>query len=177
MCQNCDCDNARAAPGWSRLGQVGVKGDGRSGKQRIRRTGGGPGGFCSRWTSFTVAFSLLVQLLFIPYHQALAAPAFAAPDDPARIEARLRAIFGDAAALCVGADDRGAPTGPARHAHEDCPFCRFAAEAAALVIPPDPGCVPAPPDPAIATPRPGAGDPLAPLCRGRPGQARAPPPV
>ena len=112
-----------------------MKGDGRSGKQRIRRTGGGRGAFCSRWTSFTVAFSLLVQLLFIPYHQALAAPAFSAPDDPARIEAQLQAIFGDAATLCAHVDDKGSPGAPAGHSHYECPFCRFAAEAAALSPP------------------------------------------
>ncbi len=99
----------------------------------------------------------------IPYHQALSAPA-PAPSDPARIEAQLKAVFGDAAALCVQVDDKGSPTSPAGHCDDDCPLCRFAAEAAALVTPdlpalparldanclslgaaPEPGAVPSPP--------------------------------
>ncbi len=85
-------------------------------------------------TSVAVALSLLVQLILIPYHHALSAPG-PVSSDPARIETQLKAIFGDAAALCVQVDDKGVPTAPAGHCDDDCPLCRFAAEAAALVTP------------------------------------------
>ena len=84
--------------------------------------------------AFLVTLSLLLQLLFIPYHQALAAPAAGLSD--ARIAADLKATFGDAASLCVRLDDRGAPAkAPAGGCGDDCPFCRFAAEAATLLAP------------------------------------------
>ncbi|HVP99383.1 MAG TPA: hypothetical protein VMS87_09090 [Roseiarcus sp.] len=82
--------------------------------------------------SLVVTLSLLLQILFIPYHQASGALAFVG-SDAARVEALLKATFGDAAALCVQSDDGSkAPKGCCDN---DCPFCRFAAEAATLVIP------------------------------------------
>jgi hypothetical protein len=124
-----------------------------------------PGGasFRSPLTALAVALSLLVQLFAIPYHQALSAP-LADSDDTAAIAAELKATFGDAAALCVEADDKGAPHAPGGCCDDDCPFCRFAAQTAALIAPdppalhepiragcktigiaPAPGAVPAPP--------------------------------
>ncbi len=119
----------------------------------------------SRGASFTAllaALSLIIELFAVPYHQALSAPV--ASPDTAAIAAELKATFGDAAALCVQADDKGAPHSPAGCCDDQCPFCRFAAQAAALIAPdapalhepigvgcetigiaPIPGAVPAPP--------------------------------
>src|SRR5574337_1780370 len=80
-----------------------------------------------------VALSLLLQLVIAPYHQALSEPAFGG-SDAARVEAQLKATFGDAAALCVQIDD-GPSKAPGGCCDTDCPFCRFAAEAATLVVP------------------------------------------
>jgi hypothetical protein len=85
-------------------------------------------------TALVVALSLLVQLVAIPYHQALAAPLFA-ESDTARIAADLKATFGDAAALCVQVDDKGTPLAPAGDCGDQCPLCRFAAHAATLGAP------------------------------------------
>jgi hypothetical protein len=112
----------------------------RLGRRLARRQSGR----LSALTSFVVALSLFVQLMFIPYHQALAAPDPGA-SDTTQIAAQLKATFGAAATLCVQGDDDGAPAAPAGHAHEDCPFCRFAAEAATLVAP-DLPALPAPLD-------------------------------
>jgi hypothetical protein len=85
-------------------------------------------------TALIVAFSLIVQLIAVPYHQALAAPGMA-ESETAQIAAELKATFGDAAALCVEVEDKGAPFPPAGHCDDQCPLCRFAAQAAALVEP------------------------------------------
>jgi hypothetical protein len=85
-------------------------------------------------TALMVALSLIIQLFVVPYHQASAAPGFAEPET-ARIAAELRATFGDAAALCVETDSKGAPLPPAGHCDDQCPLCRFAAESAALIAP------------------------------------------
>ena len=81
--------------------------------------------------------SLIVQLFAVPYHQALFVPAVASPDTAA-IAAELEATFGDAAALCIQADDKGAPRSPGGSCDDQCPFCRFAAQAAALIAPDPP---------------------------------------
>jgi hypothetical protein len=113
--------------------------------------------------ALAVALSLIVQLFAVPYHQALSAPLVAEPD-MAAIAAELKATFGDAASLCVQADDKGTPRAPGDGCDDHCPFCRFAAQAAALIAPdapalhapiragcetigvaPLPGAVPAPP--------------------------------
>ena len=83
--------------------------------------------------SLVVTLSLLLQILFIPYHQASGALAFVG-SDAARVEALLKATFGGAAALCVQTDDDPSKA-PLGCCDDDCPFCRFAAEAAILVIP------------------------------------------
>ncbi|HME83228.1 MAG TPA: hypothetical protein VKG91_01430 [Roseiarcus sp.] len=107
------------------------------GKRRVRRRHRArPGAASSRsaLTALLVALSLLVQLIAIPYHQALAAPEFA-QSETAKIAAELKATFGDAAALCVEVDGKGAPLAPAGHCDDQCPLCRFAAQAATLVAP------------------------------------------
>jgi hypothetical protein len=83
-----------------------------------------------------VALSLIVQLFAAATPPALAAPAFAGADDAA-IAAELKALFGDAAELCAHVNDQGAPGkhGPC-HCCDQCPLCRFAAQAVAFV-PPD----------------------------------------
>ena len=96
----------------------------------------GVASFRSPSIALAVALSLILQLFAVPYHQALSTPLAASPDTAA-IAAELKATFGDAAALCVQAGDKGAPHGPGGCCDDQCPFCRFAAQAAAL-IPPDP---------------------------------------
>jgi hypothetical protein len=134
----------------------------RTGRGR-RRARPGVASFRSPLTALAVALSLIVQLFAIPYHQARSAPLFASPDTAA-IAAELKATFGDAATLCVEAGGKGAPLAPAGCCDDQCPFCRFSAQAAALIAPdapalplrldglaqtlgvaPAPGSVPAPP--------------------------------
>jgi hypothetical protein len=81
-----------------------------------------------------VALSLIVQLFAVPYHQALATPEITQAET-ARIAVDLKARFGDAAALCVQVDDKGAPQSPAGHCDDQCPLCRLSAETAGLVTP------------------------------------------
>jgi hypothetical protein len=103
-------------------------------KKRARRVKLGVAAFKSPLTALMVALSLIVQLVAIPYHQALATPLYA-PSDTAVIAAELKATFGDTAALCVHLDDNGAPLRPAGNCDDQCPLCRFAAQAATLVAP------------------------------------------
>jgi hypothetical protein len=88
-------------------------------------------------TAFLITFSLIVQLFAAATPPALAAPAFAGADDAA-IAAELKALFGDAAELCAHVSDSGAPGkhAPSGHCCDQCPLCRFAAQAVAFV-PPD----------------------------------------
>jgi hypothetical protein len=85
-------------------------------------------------TAFVVAFSLIVQLFTAATPPALAAPAFTAADD-AVIASELKALFGDAAQLCVQVNDDKAPVqhAPSGHCCDQCPLCRFAAQALAFV--------------------------------------------
>ncbi len=94
--------------------------------------------FRSPLASLAVALTLLLQLFAVPYHQALSAPLAASPDTAA-IAAELKATFGDAATLCVQAEDKSAPHAPGGCCDDHCPFCRFAAQAAALIAPDAPG--------------------------------------
>jgi hypothetical protein len=147
----------------------------------VRRTGrrrrdarAGVASVGSPLTALIVALSLLVQLIAIPYHQALAAPLFG-ESDTARIAANLKATFGNAAALCVHVDDKGTPIAPAGHCDDQCPLCRFAAHAAALVAPDAPALpqrVNAGFQSLGAAPEPGS----VPVCLGNRNRARAPPP-
>ncbi len=83
-----------------------------------------------------VALSLIVQLFAAATPPALAAPAFAGADDAA-IAAELKAVFGDAAQLCVQINDDKAPArhAPSGHCCDQCPLCRFAGQAVAFVVP------------------------------------------
>ena len=122
------------------------------GKRTVRRRHRArPGAASSRspLTALVVALSLIVQLFAIPYHQALAGPGFA-ESETAKIAAELKATFGDAAALCVEVDGKGAPLAPAGHCDDQCPLCRFAAQAATLVAP-DAPALPERLDPACQT--------------------------
>lgn len=96
----------------------------------------------ARPVSVVLALSLVLQILFLPYHQALGAAVSPHAGD-ARIASELKALFGDAAALCVGVDDKGAPAAPNGRCDDHCPFCRFAAEVGTLVRPDSPA-LPAP---------------------------------
>jgi hypothetical protein len=90
----------------------------------------------SKLAAFVIAFSLVVQLFAAATPPAMAAPAFAGADDAA-IAAELKAVFGDAAQLCVQVNDDKAPIkhNPAGHCCDQCPLCRFAAQAVAFVSP------------------------------------------
>ena len=93
--------------------------------------------FRSPLTAFFIALTLVVQLIAMPYQQALAGPVLAG-SDTAAIAADLKAVFGDAAGFCAHVDDKGAPAphGPCNHCDDQCPLCRIVAQAAAYV-PPD----------------------------------------
>ena len=101
---------------------------GQKARGRARRAGGG--------TAFLVAFSLIVQLFAAATPPALAAPAFAGADDAA-IAAELKAVFGDAAELCAHINNDSAPGkhAPFGHCCDQCPLCRFAAQAVAFISP------------------------------------------
>jgi hypothetical protein len=92
--------------------------------------------FRSRLPAFVVALSLIVQLFAAATPPAFAAPAFAGADDAA-IAAELKALFGDTAQLCVQVNDDKAPVQhhPFGHCCDQCPLCRFAAQAVAFVAP------------------------------------------
>ena len=96
----------------------------------------GANGRRSPWTAFLVALSLVVQLFAAATPPAIAAPAFAGADDAA-IAAELKALFGDTAQLCVQVNDDKAPAkhAPSGHCCDQCPLCRFAAQAVAFVSP------------------------------------------
>jgi hypothetical protein len=131
--------------------------------------------FRSRLGAFLVAFSLIVQLFAAATPPAIAAPAFAGADDAA-IAAELKELFGDTAQLCVQVSDDKAPAkhAPSGHCCDQCPLCRFAAQAVAFVSPD----LPALPDQlhtdarAIRAP---PGDDVVPAYPAQPNPARAPP--
>jgi hypothetical protein len=103
------------------------------GTRRGRR---GANGRRSPWTAMLVALSLVVQLFAAATPPAMAAPAFAGADDAA-IAAQLKALFGDTAQLCVQVNDDKGPAKhtPSGHCCDQCPLCRFAAQAVAFVSP------------------------------------------
>jgi hypothetical protein len=92
--------------------------------------------FRSALTAFVVALSLVVQLIAMPYSQALAGPAMAG-SNTAAIAADLKAVFGDAAGFCAHIGDKGVPSpqAPCNHCDDQCPLCRSVAEAAPFVAP------------------------------------------
>ena len=114
-----------------------MKDPGGKARGRVRKAGGGLASPRSPLMAFLVALSLIVQLFAAATPPALAAPAFAGADDAA-IAAELKAVFGDAAQLCVQINDDKAPAkhAPPGHCCDQCPLCRFAAQAVAFV-PPD----------------------------------------
>jgi hypothetical protein len=126
-------------------------------------------------TAFVAAFSLIIELFAAATPPALSAPAFAGADDAA-IAAELKAVFGDAAQLCVQINDDKAPVkhAPSGHCCDQCPLCRFAAQAVAFV-PPD---LPALPKRLISDAhaiRAPPGRNIPPAYPAQPNSARAPP--
>ena len=109
---------------------------GRKAGRRVRQAGGGLAAPRSPLMALLVALSLVVQLSAAATPPAIAAPAFAGADDAA-IAAELEALFGDTAQLCVQVNDDKAPAkhNPSGHCCDQCPLCRFAAQAVALVAP------------------------------------------
>jgi hypothetical protein len=109
------------------------------GTRRARR---GLASFRSPLAAFVVALSLIAQLIAMPYQQALAGPVLAGSDTSA-ITADLKAVFGDAAGFCAHIGDKGAPAplGPCNHCDDQCPLCRFVAQATTFV-PPDAPALP-----------------------------------
>jgi hypothetical protein len=103
---------------------------------RNRRGNRHPTVFGSPLATFIVTLSLVVQLFAAATPPAMAAPAFAGADDAA-IAAELKALFGDTAQLCVQVNDDKAPAkhAPSSHCCDQCPLCRFAAQAVAFVSP------------------------------------------
>ncbi len=55
--------------------------------------------------------------------------------DVASVTAKLKATFGNAAALCIHSDGKDGPTAPRGDCDDHCPLCQFAAQAAALIAP------------------------------------------
>ena len=143
------------------------------GTRRARR---GAGEVRSSLTAFLVTFALIVQLFAAATPPSYAAPAFAGADDAA-IAAELKAVLGDAAQLCAHANDHGAPGkhAPSGHCCDQCPLCRFAAQAAVAYVPPDLPALPERRDSdAHAIRAPPARDVLPPY-PAQPNPARAPP--
>ena len=99
----------------------------RKGRTTLRKAG------ASALIGLAAALALVVQLLAVPYHQARAAGAYA--PTVAEVAAALTATFGDASALCIESGDKDGPV-PGGACDDQCPLCRFASQAAALV-PPD----------------------------------------
>ena len=133
--------------------------------------------FRSPLATFLVALSLVVQLFAAATATppAIAAPAFAGADDAA-IAAELKALFGDTAQLCVQVSDDKAPAkhAPSGHCCDQCPLCRFAAQAVAFVSPD----LPALPDQLHTDARAiraSPGDDVVPAYPAQPNPARAPP--
>jgi hypothetical protein len=125
--------------------------------------------------AFLVTLSLIVQLVAAAAPPAVAAPAFAGADDVA-IAAELKAVFGDAAQLCVQVSNKApAKHAPSGHCCDQCPLCRFAAQAAVAYVPPDLPALPERRDSdAHAIRAPPARDILPPY-PAQPNPARAPP--
>ena len=152
-----------------------MDGGGSKNKRQVRRPKSGAAGFRSPLTAFVVALSLIVQLFAAATPPALAAPAFAGADDAA-IAAELKALFGDTAQLCVQVNDDKASvaTNPAGHCCDQCPLCRFAAQAVAFVAPDLPALPERLSSEALAIRAPPGRDVL-PAYPAQPNPARAPP--
>jgi hypothetical protein len=129
--------------------------------------------FRSPWTALFIALSLIIQLFAAATPPALAAPAFAGADDAA-IAAELNALFGSAAELCVHVNDDKAPAKHNGHCCDQCPLCRFTAQAAAFAAPDLPALPGRLESEAHAIRAPPARD-LLPAYPAQPNPARAPP--
>jgi len=131
--------------------------------------------FRSPLTAFVVALSLIVQLFAAATPPAFAASAFAGADDAA-IAAELKALFGDTAQLCVQVGDDKSPVqhNPAHHCCDQCPLCRFAAQAVAFVAP-DLPALPGRPESEANAIRAPPGPNVLPAYPAQPNPARAPP--
>ena len=142
------------------------------GRRRPKRR---PTSFRSPLTAFLVAFSLIVQLFAAATPPAFAAPAFAGADGAA-IAAELKALFGNAAQLCVQVNDDKAPVkhAPSGHCCDQCPLCRFAAQVVAFV-PADLPVLPERLDSDAHAIRAPPGDDVLPSYPLQPNPARAPP--
>ena len=140
-----------------------------------RRAERRPTAFRRQLSAFLVALSLVVQLFAAATPPAIAAPAFAGADDAA-IAAELKALFGDTAQLCVQVSDDKVPAkhAPSGHCCDQCPLCRFAAQAVAFV-PPDLPAAPERLGSDAHTIRAPPGHDLLPAYHAQPNPARAPP--
>ncbi len=152
-----------------------MDGGGHKKKRQARRAKFGAARFRSRSTAFFIALSLIFQLFAAATPPAIAAPAFAGADDRA-IAAELKALFGATAELCAHVDDAGAPVhhNPSGHCCDQCPLCRFAAQAVAFVAPDLPALPGRLESEAHAIRAPPSEDSL-PTYRAQPNPARAPP--
>jgi hypothetical protein len=134
-----------------------------------------PAPFRSRLAAFLAALSLIVQLF-----AAATPPAFAAPGSAgagnAAVAARLKALFGDAAQLCVQVNDEKVPArhAPFGHCCDQCPLCRLAAQAVAFV-PPELPVLRGRPDSEAHAIRAPPGRGVVPAYPAQPNPARAPP--
>ena len=135
----------------------------------------GLGSLRSPLTTLIVALSLFLQLIAAATPPALAAPAFAGADDAA-ITAELKAVFGDAAALCAHIAKDGVPGqhAPIRHCCDQCPLCPFAAQAVAFA-PPDAPALPERLESDAHAIRAPPGRDAVPAYPAQPNSARAPP--
>jgi hypothetical protein len=129
----------------------------------------------SKLAAFVVTLSLIVQLFAVAAPPAMAAPTFAGADNVA-VAAELMALFGDTAQLCVQGNDDKAPVqhNPFGHCCDQCPLCRFAAQAVAFVAPNLPALPGRLESEAHAIRAPPAPD-LLPAYPAQPNPARAPP--
>ena len=152
-----------------------MKDRGRKAGRRVGQAAGGLTAPRSPLMALLVAFSLFVQLFAAATPPALAAPAFAGADD-ASIAAELKALFGDTAQLCVQVNDDKAPPkhNPSGHCCDQCPLCRFAAQAVAFVAPDLPALPGRLESEAHAIRAPPARD-ILPAYPAQPNPARAPP--
>jgi hypothetical protein len=94
----------------------------------------------------------------------------------AAIAAELKALFGDTAQFCIQVSDDKAPAkhAPSSHCCDQCPLCRFAAQAAAFVSP-DLPVLPGRIDGAAHAIRAPPGKDILPAYPTQPNPARAPP--
>ena len=125
-------------------------------------------------TALLVAFSLIVQLFAAAAPPAAGAASYSGADDAA-VAAELKALFGDAAALCVHDDGAGAPVKHAPgHCCDQCPLCRPLSQAVAYVSP-DAPALPERLNCDAQAIRASPGDDALPSHPAQPNPARAPP--